>query len=115
MALALPTPGVLADLARAAAGQVIESAASLATVPVRVLGLLGQSELLMSRLTLLAERSEALIERMGEVVTDAEKAIGATKAVIANAALAAADARAAAEDARRLVASNGRPARSADL
>ncbi|GAB1693297.1 hypothetical protein [Krasilnikovia sp. M28-CT-15] len=85
MAFPLPTPGSLADLARAVAGQVLESAASIATVPVRVLGLLGQGELLLSRVTLLAERSEAVIERFEAVVTEAEKAVGALQAMITTA------------------------------
>ncbi|RZU49217.1 hypothetical protein EV385_0957 [Krasilnikovia cinnamomea] len=83
MTFPLSTPGALTDLARAAAGQILESAASIATVPVRVLGLLGQGELLLSRVTLVAERTEALIERLEGVVTEAEKAVGALQAMIA--------------------------------
>ncbi|BFU43523.1 hypothetical protein [Krasilnikovia sp. MM14-A1004] len=107
MTFPLPTPGALTDLARAVAGQVLESAASIATVPVRVLGLLGQGELLLSRVTLLAERTEALIERFEGVVTEAEKAVGALQAMIKSAD----DGRPAAA---RPGTSRARAARSAD-
>ena len=48
------SPAALADFTRAAIGQVLETAAAAATVPVRVMGVLGQTELLVSRMTMLA-------------------------------------------------------------
>src|SRR4051794_1054945 len=57
MALSLPSPSALFELSRYAAGQVIEQAASLATLPVRAIGVLSQAELLVSRITVIAEQA----------------------------------------------------------
>ena len=84
----LPSPTALIEISRYAVGQVVETAASLATVPFRVLGLLGQTELLVSRMTLLAERAEGLIGRVDGVVDDIEATLRDTKIIMAAAALA---------------------------
>jgi hypothetical protein len=87
MASLFPTPHTVFELSRYAVGQVVESAAAAATVPVRVFQLLGQLELLVNRICLVAERAESLIERVEQVVGEAEAAVGQTRAVLAAAAL----------------------------
>ncbi len=84
----LPSPAALVEISRYAVGQVVETAASLATVPFRVLGLLGQTELLVSRMTMLAERAEGLIGRVDGVVGEIEHTLRDTKVIMAAAALA---------------------------
>jgi len=84
----LPSPAALVEITRYAVGQVVETAASVATVPFRVLGLLGQTELLVSRMTMLAERAEGLIGRVDGVVDGIEETLRETKVIMAAAALA---------------------------
>jgi len=85
MAFPLPTPAVIADLTRAAIGQALETAAAAATVPVRMMTLLGQTELLINRVAMLADQAEALIGRVS-AVADAADAIVARAEVITGAA-----------------------------
>jgi hypothetical protein len=99
----LPSPAALIDFTRDAVGQVVETAAAVATVPVRVLGLLGQTELLVNRVTLLAERAEALIDRVDGVVDGAEGTLRETRVLVAAAALAVDEAGAIAVRAGRAV------------
>ena len=82
----LPSPVALFELGRTTVGRVLESTASLATVPVRVLGLLGQAELLVSRITVVTEEAEALVRRVSGVVDDAALAVEEVVAVSAAAA-----------------------------
>lgn len=84
----LPSPGTLVEITRYAVGQAVETVAAVATVPVRVLGLLGQTELLVSRMTVLAERAEGLIGRVDGVVDGIEETLRDTKVIMAAAALA---------------------------
>ena len=65
----------------------VETAAAVATVPVRVMGLLGQAELLVSRITMVAENAEALVERVGATAEEAEQAVREIKVTAAAAAL----------------------------
>jgi hypothetical protein len=88
----LPSPAALVELGRYAIGQAVETAASVATVPVRVLGLLGQTELLVNRITLLAERAEALIERVDGVIDGVDDTLRETRTLMAAAALTAEEA-----------------------
>jgi hypothetical protein len=88
MAFFLPSPRAVAELSRYAVGQVVESAAAAATVPVRVFQVLGQVELLVNRLALAAERAETLIDRVDVVVGHAEDAVAQTRLTMAAAALA---------------------------
>jgi hypothetical protein len=67
----LPSPGAVVEISRYAVGQVVESAAAAATVPVRLFALLSQAELLVNRITLIAERAESLVERVDAVVAAA--------------------------------------------
>lgn len=83
----IPSPSALVELSRYAVGQVVETAAAVATVPFRVLGLLGQTELLVSRITVLAERAEGLIDRVDRVIDDVDATVGEAKLVLAAAAL----------------------------
>jgi hypothetical protein len=86
MALPLPSPSALFDLGRYAAGQLLESAAALATVPVRVMGVLGQTELLVSRVTVIAEQAEALVQRMALVAAEAEATVVEARTIVTDAA-----------------------------
>ncbi|MEU8233706.1 hypothetical protein AB0C12_29325 [Actinoplanes sp. NPDC048967] len=99
----LPSPVALVQLTRYAVGQVVETAASAATIPFRLLGLLGQTELLVSRMTLLAERAEDLIGRVDGVVGDIEQTLRDTKVIMAAAALAVDEATAVAARAALVV------------
>jgi len=83
-----PSPAALVEFSRYAIGQMVETAAAVATVPVRVLGLLGQTELLVSRITLLTERAAALIDRVDGAMDGVEGALRETKVIMAAAALA---------------------------
>lgn len=85
----LPSPSALIGLTRSAAGQVIETAAAAATVPARLFGLLGQTELLVNRIALTAERADALVEqvtavmaRVERVTADAERTVAGATAVL---------------------------------
>jgi hypothetical protein len=71
-----------------AAGKVIETAATAATIPVRAVALIGQTELLINRITLAAGRAEELIDRVSVVVTEAESAVADTRAITTAAAIA---------------------------
>jgi hypothetical protein len=99
----LPSPVALVQLTRYAVGQVVETAASAVTIPFRLLGLLGQTELLVSRMTLLAERAEGLIGRVDGVVGDIEQTLRDTKVIMAAAALAVDEATAVAARAALVV------------
>jgi hypothetical protein len=99
----LPSPAAVVELSRYAIGQVVETAAAVATVPVRVLGLLGQTELLVSRMTMLAERAEGLIGRVEGVVDGVEATLRETKVIMAAVALAADEAGAVALRAGQIV------------
>ncbi|WP_433366803.1 hypothetical protein ACQPZX_38445 [Actinoplanes sp. CA-142083] len=77
----IPLVSPAADLARAAIGQAVESAAAAVTLPLRVLGVLGQTELLVSRITVLADEAEALIRRVNTIVTDAEGVVAEARVI----------------------------------
>ncbi|GIF35766.1 hypothetical protein [Actinoplanes xinjiangensis] len=76
------------QMTTAAAGKVIETAATAATIPVRAVALIGQTELLINRISLAAGRAEDLIERVSTVVTAAEAAVADTRAITTAAAIA---------------------------
>jgi hypothetical protein len=99
----LPSPVALVQLTRYAVGQVVETAAAAATIPFRLLGVLGQTELLVSRMTLLAERAEGLIGRVDGVVDGIEQTLRDTKVIMAAAALAVDEATAVAARAALVV------------
>jgi hypothetical protein len=93
----------LFELGRYAVGQALESAASLATVPVRAVGLLGQAELLVTRVTVIAEQAEALVQRVGTIVDAAEDTVRESRAIAAAAALTVEEAATVATTAARVV------------
>jgi hypothetical protein len=82
----LPSPSSLLEFGRTAVGQVLESAASLATVPVRVISLLSQAELLVSRITVVTEQAEALVQRIATVTAGAQDTVRESQAIAAAAA-----------------------------
>jgi hypothetical protein len=81
MRLKLVSPAELADLARATIGQVVETAAAAVTIPMRAVAVLGQTELLVSRMTVLANEAESLIRRVGTVVAEAEETVAEARAI----------------------------------
>jgi hypothetical protein len=87
MALSLPSPSNLIELGRFAVGQVVETAAAAATVPLRAMALLGQAELLVSRITVIADNAEALIGRAGDIVTEAALTTAAATKIVDEAAV----------------------------
>jgi hypothetical protein len=99
----LPSPAALIEFGRTAVGQVLESVASLATVPVRALSLLSQAELLVSRITVISEQAEALVQRVAAVTGAAEDAAQQSRAIAAAAALAVEEASAVALSVTRVV------------
>jgi hypothetical protein len=107
MALPLPSPSALLDLGRYAAGQMLESAAALATVPVRVLGVLGQTELLVSRVTVMAEQAETMVSRITMIAEQAEALVQRVTLVAAEAEATVADARAIVTDAASITGAAG--------
>ena len=103
MASPLLSPSALVQLTRYAVGQVVETAAAVATVPVRMMGLLGQAELLATRITLIAESAETLVERLAELAADADRTIQETRAIVAVAAVTMRDVEVVAGTAARVV------------
>jgi hypothetical protein len=99
----LPSPAALIEFSRSAVGRVLESAASLATVPVRMISLLSQAELLVSRITVITEQAEALVQRVATVTGEAEDAAQKSRAIAAAAALAVEEATAVTVSVTRIV------------
>jgi hypothetical protein len=121
MALPLPSPSALFELSRYAVGQVVETAAAVATIPVRLLSLVGQAELIATRITMIAENAEALVLRVAATAAEAEETIRETKVVVAAAALTAdraalvvAEAETVAAGAARVVGAAGAAAAEVD-
>jgi hypothetical protein len=85
-------PSSLIDLARAAVGQVVETAAAVATIPVRAVSLLGQAELLVTRITVLADEAAGLIDRVGGILTEAQETSAAANRAVSAAEMITADA-----------------------
>jgi hypothetical protein len=103
MALIPFSPSALVEFGRNAAGQVIETAATIATVPVRVLSLVGQAELLATRITVAVENAEALIERVGRIAAEAEALVGAVALTAEQATRVVVEAESVATGAARVV------------
>jgi hypothetical protein len=79
------------QLTTAAAGKVIETAAAAATIPVRAVALIGQTELLITRAGLALAQAEELIERVAAVTASAESTVAETRAIATAAAGAVAE------------------------
>jgi X-X-X-Leu-X-X-Gly heptad repeat protein len=75
-------PSALIELARATVGQVVETAAAVATIPIRAVSLLGQAELLVTRITVLTDDATALIARVGGIVAEAQVTASAAAGVV---------------------------------
>ncbi len=103
MASPLLSPSALVELTRYAVGQVVETAATVVTIPVRVMSLLGQTELLVSRMTLIADSAETLVERLAVLAADADQTIRETRVIVAAAATTVREAEAVAIEAARVV------------
>jgi hypothetical protein len=99
----LPSPAAVIEFGRSAVGQVLEVAASLATVPVRLISLLSQAELLVSRIMVITEQAEALVQRVATVTDEAEDAAAKSRAIAAAAALAVEEAAAVTISVTRVV------------
>jgi methyl-accepting chemotaxis protein len=83
-------PGM--GLARQALGAAIETTATVAAVPGRVLNLIGEVEQLVRKVNgtvdeigAIIAKADALVDRTGNVVADAEKAVDEVRAITANA------------------------------
>jgi fatty acid-binding protein DegV len=109
----LISPSALVELTRYAVGTVVGTVATVATVPVRVMGLLGQAELLASRITVIAENAETLVARLAVLAADADEAIQETKVIVAAAALTVREAEAVAGTAGEVVVQAGAAAAEA--
>ena len=103
----LPSPSAVLELTRYAVGHVVETAAAVATVPVRAIGLLGQAELLVSRITMIADSAEALIAQVATTVAEAQQTIRSAQTIAAAAALTVEEAAVITKDAARLVGAAG--------
>jgi hypothetical protein len=101
MAFALPSPFTVIELGRSVTGRVIESAASLVTLPLRTVTLLGQAELLVSRMTVLVEQTATMMEQVRVVAVDAEDTVHEARAIAAAAGVAI-------DEASRVAAAAGR-------
>ncbi|WP_091552258.1 hypothetical protein [Micromonospora pattaloongensis] len=88
MVLPIPRPGMVVDLARAAVGQALTTAAALAALPGRAFTVLDEIEALVKRINGVVDRAEVLLTRADVVVEDAEEA-AVRVAAIATAATAA--------------------------
>ncbi|GGM98232.1 hypothetical protein FHR83_000310 [Actinoplanes campanulatus] len=86
-----------------AAGKVIETAATAATIPVRAIGLIGQTELLINRMTLAVAQAEDLIKRVTAVAAAAEQTVAEARALTTAATLAVDEAAAVATTAGDLI------------
>src|SRR5690349_2894927 len=84
---AFAAPAAAADLTRSAIGQVIETAATAATIPVRAVGLIGQAELLINRVNLAVAQAEDLITRVSTIASTAETTVAEARAIATAAAL----------------------------
>ena len=83
----LLSPSAFVELTRSAVGQVIETAAAVTTIPVRVMGLLGQAELLVTRITVLADSAETLIGQVSTIVAEARVTAAAAALTVEEAAV----------------------------
>ncbi|GGK81172.1 hypothetical protein [Mangrovihabitans endophyticus] len=81
----LPSPSALVELGRYAVGQAVETVASVATIPVRAAGLLGQAELIVNRITVTVDTAEALIRRIESITAAAEETVAEARAITAEA------------------------------
>jgi hypothetical protein len=86
---------------------VVETAAAVATIPVRVISLVGQAELIATRISLIAENAEAMIERVAATAALADETIRETKVIVAAAAVVVTDAETVAASAAQVVGRAG--------
>jgi hypothetical protein len=113
MALPLPRPSAVVHLTRYVIGTAVESAAALATVPVRVFRVLGAVELLVTRMTLAVDRVETLLDRTDHAVDQADEAMRQVRVITAAAALVVEEATQVAAGAATVVGNAGLVAESA--
>ncbi|MEV4644816.1 hypothetical protein [Saccharopolyspora sp. NPDC049426] len=86
MVFRVPTPSDVLGLAKSTVGWAAETATAAATAPVRVLGLLGETEKLVGRISTVVDQVEDLVQRAGGTVADAEETIQDARAVAVAAA-----------------------------
>jgi hypothetical protein len=107
MVIRVPTPSDVFGLAKQTVGWAVDSAAAVAAAPSRVLGLIDEAEVLVSRVRAVVDRADELIERTTRTVEDAEGTIRDARAVADAAADAVANAGRIAADAGVLVDRSG--------
>ncbi|RRO16706.1 hypothetical protein EIL87_12885 [Saccharopolyspora rhizosphaerae] len=88
----VPTPSDVLGLAKSTVGWATHSASAVVTAPARVLGLLGEAEDLVGRISKVVDQVEELVQRAGGTVGDAEDVIRDARAVAVAAAPIVADA-----------------------
>lgn len=76
MPLPLPRPSAVFDLTRAAVGQAVDTAGTLAAVPARAFAVLDSVETLVNRINGVVDRIESVLDRAERTVGAAERAVG---------------------------------------
>jgi hypothetical protein len=92
MLIRIPTPGSVVGLAKSTVGWAVDSAAVVAALPVRVVGLVDDAEALLRQVHAVVERAEELVERAGKTVDGAEGVLRESRTISAAAAGAVEDA-----------------------
>lgn len=92
MLFRVPTPSDVVGLAKSTVGWATESATAVATAPARVLGLIGDAEKLVGRISIVVDQVEELLQRANNTVLEAEDTIQDARAVAVSAAPVVADA-----------------------
>ncbi|RCW38490.1 hypothetical protein DFQ14_12235 [Halopolyspora algeriensis] len=86
MLIGIPTPGEVVGMAKATVGWAVNSAATVGTIPGRVIGLVDGSETLLSRVHETLDRVEELVERTARTVEEAEEVLGRSRTAVTSAA-----------------------------
>lgn len=86
MPLPIPRPSAVFDLTRAAVGQAMDSAGTLAAVPARAFAVLDSVEALVNRINTVIDRVETVLDRAERAVENVEQTIGEVKTITTTAA-----------------------------
>ncbi|MDI2027067.1 hypothetical protein QFW96_00525 [Saccharopolyspora sp. TS4A08] len=92
MLFRVPAPSDVLGLAKSTVSWATESATAVATAPTRVLGLLGDAEQLVGRISAVVDQVEDLVQRANGTVADAQDTIQDARAVAVAAAPIVSDA-----------------------
>lgn len=103
MLIRIPTPGDVVGLAKSTVGWAVDSAAGVAAVPARAIGLVEGVETLLHRVNGVVDRAEELVERTSKTVDDAEVVLQQTRTAAASATTVIDEATRTSGEARRLI------------